>query len=344
MQRRVGTKSFTSLVLAGCLILIGLAGVSNAAPAITATLKANPVSFSGKCPGTIKFDGEITVKGVTRGPMKVVYEFIRSDGGKDTAPKTITFQKDGSLPVSTTWTLGGEKLPNYSGWVAVKVTVPIPAESNKATFSMKCDAEAKKPMAAASSRPDLINFAVRPPRKIPASLSADQIEEAKKMMASPRQAAIAYKNPQVDMVCQIKVYYYDKDGALRPVRSGGPNLGYFHYSEKLNPTHTPPFSAWVEFTFKNRGVALPAPDVTNKLIFTSTPAYFKESEYSTETRTYLPGEAIEIPVIVGTFTPSWTDLNNKVLIIKGVADSLQRVAEDSETNNTCQYNLQFVYP
>lgn len=120
-----------------CLFLFaGLVDV-HAQPTITATLKASPVSYSGKCPTTIKFLGVITVKNITKPPLKLQYKFIRSDGAF--APvKTLTFKGDGSKRVNTTWTLGGAELPAFSGWQAVKVVYPQDVESNHADFKIEC--------------------------------------------------------------------------------------------------------------------------------------------------------------------------------------------------------------
>jgi len=114
----------------GSLFLLGGIETVNAQPSITATLKAIPESYSGQCPTTIKFEGVITVKNITKPPLKVQYKFIRNDGAF--APiQTLDFEKDGSKRVHTTWTLGGPELPTYSGWEAIKVVYPRDVESNK---------------------------------------------------------------------------------------------------------------------------------------------------------------------------------------------------------------------
>jgi len=110
-------------------------------PVITATLKAIPESYSGECPTTIKFEGEITVKNITRPPLKVQYKFLRSDGAF--APvQTLTFKKDGTEKVSTSWSIG----KSYEGWEAIKVVYPQDVESNKASFKLICkESAAAKP-------------------------------------------------------------------------------------------------------------------------------------------------------------------------------------------------------
>jgi len=102
-------------------------------PVITATLKATPESYSGECPTTIRFEGEITVKNVTRPHLKVQYKFLRSDGAFEPV-QALTFKKDCTEKVSTSWSIG----KSYEGWEAIKVIYPQDAESNKASFKLIC--------------------------------------------------------------------------------------------------------------------------------------------------------------------------------------------------------------
>lgn len=131
-------------VIGGLLLLSGMA-TAMAQPVISATVKAMPENYSGKCPATIKFVGRVTVKNVTR-PIKIQYKFTRSDGAL--APvETLTFDRDGSREVSETWTLGGPGLPSYSGWEAIRIVYPQELDSNRADFSVTCSEEPalKKP-------------------------------------------------------------------------------------------------------------------------------------------------------------------------------------------------------
>lgn len=121
---------------------------SDASPVITARLRAAPVNYSGKCPATIRFNGEINVQGMTTSPLRVQYRFIRSDGA--IAPiQTLVFDRNGTKPVHNTWTLGGAALPSYSGWQAIKILYPQDVESNRASFTVKCEPEQPK-------KPDLV--------------------------------------------------------------------------------------------------------------------------------------------------------------------------------------------
>jgi len=123
-----------SLLIFTCVVfLFAGMGMAYAQQNITASLKAYPASYSGKCPAKITFKGIITVKK----PGKVQYKFIRSDGAL--APiDTLIFKKPGTKPVSTTWTIG----KNYSGWKAIKVLYPQEVESNKAKFKILCKGSA----------------------------------------------------------------------------------------------------------------------------------------------------------------------------------------------------------
>jgi hypothetical protein len=121
------------LIILGLAFFLATGFAVYAAPNITASLTANPPSFVGKCPAVITFNGQIT----SSAPGRVQYKFIRSDGAN--APvQTLEFAQPGSMPVSTTWTLGGPGLPTYAGWEAIQVIYPQQVQSNKAEFNVQC--------------------------------------------------------------------------------------------------------------------------------------------------------------------------------------------------------------
>ena len=96
---------------------------------ITATLRAIPATYTGKCPRTIRFAGNISVTE----PAKVQYRFIRSDGAS--APvQTLVFSAPGTKAVGTAWQLGKD----YDGWEAIEVLYPQPVTSNHADFKLRC--------------------------------------------------------------------------------------------------------------------------------------------------------------------------------------------------------------
>jgi hypothetical protein len=130
---------FLCLVVMSCLLWC-----SYAMAQLTATLTSSPADYRGNCPGVITFNGIIT----SGKAQTVTYIFTRSDGGIDTKPKTLTFTQAGSKPVSTTWTLGGDGLPYYAGWEAIKITNPMVVTSNQANFQLRCNPPANSVLAA----------------------------------------------------------------------------------------------------------------------------------------------------------------------------------------------------
>ena len=134
----------TAMFLRCAAILMSLTAAQ--AKITNAVLTATPADYRGACPAMIKFTGSITVDA----PGKVTYIFTRSDGATDTITKTLVFKAAGSKSVSTTWQLGGDMLPYYSGWEAIKATwIPLllppkpvrtrPFVSEHAPFVVRCD-------------------------------------------------------------------------------------------------------------------------------------------------------------------------------------------------------------
>jgi len=98
-----------------------------------AGLEAVPTSFSGPCPGLIKFQGKVQASAAGR----VKYIYFRSDGA--TGPEGfIDFEGPGVKLVETTWTLGGESLTHFEGWVAIRILSPNKYVSNQAKFVLDC--------------------------------------------------------------------------------------------------------------------------------------------------------------------------------------------------------------
>jgi hypothetical protein len=121
------------------LTALGGAAVAVAAMPANANVKAATLStatqYRGNCPGVVKFKGSITANKAGT----ITYIFTRSDGATDTVVKTLVFAGVGSKPVETTWTLGGDKLPYYKGWIAIKVLSPKVLVSKPANFELFCD-------------------------------------------------------------------------------------------------------------------------------------------------------------------------------------------------------------
>ena len=102
---------------------------------IKAALSVVPPVYRGDCPGLIRFNGSITVNRA----MTVKYIFTRSDSALDTNTKSLVFNGPGTQNVADTWTLGGDKLPHYRGWEAIKVLSPKEVISNQAAFELRCN-------------------------------------------------------------------------------------------------------------------------------------------------------------------------------------------------------------
>jgi hypothetical protein len=334
------TRCFFLKVLATGALLIALTVQTvQAAPVIMAKLKANPSSYDGKCPATIKFDGEIIVRGITRGPLTVNYEFLRSDGARDSQPKKLIFYKDGSQQISTAWTLGGEKLPTFTGWQAVKVTAPIQVESSKANFSVKCLANSSKTEPVDDFKPELTKFEEKPLHKLPARLSPAERDLAMKFKLNP--AAVQHI-VKVDLTCQIKAYY--DQAHTKPVQEVGPNMGIYHISMQQSPPRPLPYYAFFNLMVRNNGLVSPAPNVTNRVFFTSQPPFSPPKQIISPPETFSPGEAIEYKYWWGPFTSLAVGLHNEIIFVQTSADFPPRVNEDNEGNNNCSYQLKFVYP
>ncbi len=104
---------------------------------IRADLRVNPERYSGACPVTLRFDGNIRVTNLSGGPITVNYRFIRSDGASS-PHYTHTLYGDGVLPVNTTWRLGSSDYGKIDGWVSIMVVKPYSVESNRAYFTVEC--------------------------------------------------------------------------------------------------------------------------------------------------------------------------------------------------------------
>lgn len=124
-------KAVQALLLAAALA----APLASQAAISSVTLAATQAEYAGDCPAKAIFNGAITVTA----PTTVTYVFTRSDGATDSVTKTLIFSAAGSKPVSTSWTLGGPSLPQFSGWQAVKILTPVVMESPRANFKVSCD-------------------------------------------------------------------------------------------------------------------------------------------------------------------------------------------------------------
>ena len=104
-----------------------------------AGLEADPTSYSGPCPGLIKFKGKIQASAAGR----VKYTYFYSDGA--TGPEGfVDFEGPGVKHVETSWRLGGASLTHFEGWAAIRILSPNSYESNRAKFGLDCKPENDK--------------------------------------------------------------------------------------------------------------------------------------------------------------------------------------------------------
>ena len=96
---------------------------------VSARLNADPEKYSGPCPVTIQFNGEIVTEG---GGGEIAYTFLRSDGASG---PVMRMDAQGTSKVSTTWTLSASP---YEGWQAIQVVAPQEVKSNEALFRIEC--------------------------------------------------------------------------------------------------------------------------------------------------------------------------------------------------------------
>lgn len=110
-------------------------------------LTAEPSSYSGKCPVTIKFTGVIEVHG---SGGRVRYQFIRSS--KEKLPeRELIFDSPGTKEVTDTWRLGESGF--VYGWEYIKILEPQPQDSDKAEFKINCPEPSPTPTPDASPLP-----------------------------------------------------------------------------------------------------------------------------------------------------------------------------------------------
>ncbi|MDD5249905.1 MAG: hypothetical protein PHY45_13035 [Rhodocyclaceae bacterium] len=196
--------------------------------ALTTTLSANLTDARGDCPGVITFKGSIT----SDKAQIVSYIFKRSDGATDTQPKTLKFTKAGQTkPVSTTWTLGGDGLPYYAGWEAVKITSPGTVTSSHANFQLRCNPPANSILAAHGNTDWHID-------------TANEFLFGKNMAGSataPHHAPDSWNKTHIHIgISNTAKYYYDPGavatGADTNIPNGIDRTMLFFYAGHGNPT------------------------------------------------------------------------------------------------------------
>jgi len=115
---------------------------------VTAVVLTAPKDYIGPCPGTVTFQGSITVIG----KGEVTYRFVRSDG--EVGPvTTLLFDEPGSKDISMNWTLGSAGGTAFNGWGKVEVLSPNAVESDRMPFKLLCT-QMRAGSAASGGNPD----------------------------------------------------------------------------------------------------------------------------------------------------------------------------------------------
>ena len=110
------------------------------------TLSGTPLNYSGPCPKTIRFTGQITCTD----PGEVRYKWIRSDlPNTNNRPQWGTIPRNGTLTVTFDWNIGqtGRAAAFRDHWVALEILPPeyfnlTPIiTSNRVVFTLICEGD-----------------------------------------------------------------------------------------------------------------------------------------------------------------------------------------------------------
>ena len=103
---------------------------------VGASLTVSPVSYAGKCPVQVYFNGKIgsAIKG------DVKYVFIRSWNSVTTPVQTLKFDVPGAIDVTTNFPVDTQQNPSIpaAGWVAIKILGNPEIISNHADYKVTC--------------------------------------------------------------------------------------------------------------------------------------------------------------------------------------------------------------
>jgi hypothetical protein len=133
-----GSSILTAAVLAA-LSAAALASPPAPAPGGGAKMRlknihAIPEVWNGACPHEFKI--EATWESLSAG--EVQYTWLRSDGGTQSKPSTLTFTAANQVKtVVDTWTLGGAGF-NKALWVKMKELSPYQTMTPEAKFTVNC--------------------------------------------------------------------------------------------------------------------------------------------------------------------------------------------------------------
>lgn len=129
------TKAFCSLLILLLLVVfLPSSAIAQKYAHITeVTAEAEPTTYEGPCPKTLRFTGVITVD---RGGL-VKYHWTHSDG-KQRAPVSIRLGRPEAYTVHDTWTIGSASTPfHYNGWARLQMMTGS-SRFAKVTFTVNC--------------------------------------------------------------------------------------------------------------------------------------------------------------------------------------------------------------
>lgn len=117
------------------LVVLLLAAVSAFAQVHTVTrvaIVARPKVYDGPCPANLQFTATIFV---SRHPVKVTYEWIRSDGARSGRQEVVI--RAAGQGVTDSWTLGGRRF-HKTVWEQLHVLAPTGISSPRGVVRVNC--------------------------------------------------------------------------------------------------------------------------------------------------------------------------------------------------------------
>jgi hypothetical protein len=113
---------------------------STPTPPLSITASVDKPNVNAVCPQVITFTA--VVRYTASAPVRVQYQWLRSDGAIDTNQTFVSFSGPGTQSVTTRWTLGAATPPfqPFHGWEQLELLTTRVALSNQANFTLFCQA------------------------------------------------------------------------------------------------------------------------------------------------------------------------------------------------------------
>jgi hypothetical protein len=118
-----------------CSVIEPTASPSEVLRATAVDLVAEPQTYKGPCPTTIRFRGTVDIEGE---PGTVTYRFTRSDGATG-AVEALAVAIPGKKTVVTRWTVGDKPGEVLEVWQKLWILGPVAMESRAAGVRVECD-------------------------------------------------------------------------------------------------------------------------------------------------------------------------------------------------------------